>query len=267
VRPRICFLEQAGKRSANSVVPRLLDRLREGDCDVEVYVPECQPADLTALVPEADLYLWKSHGRVCDSVAAYLNAGGRRLINDYFATVQVRDKFVTSRRLLDAGLPTPQAFYADTPQQLAGVIDRYPVVVKPNGGRRGEEVVLVRDAEQLLQLNGMNGPVCAQVYLPGNGLDLKAYVIGQQVFGVWRPSPLGTNGGNDRQLRRLSRDVEDLCLRCGELFGLELYGVDLLETPDGPYIIEVNCFPGYKGVPDADRLLGAYVLKRARSAS
>jgi ribosomal protein S6--L-glutamate ligase len=247
-------------------VPQLLERLRERDCTVDVWVPECQAGDLQALVPDADLYLWKSHGRVCDSIAAYLNASGRALLNDYFATMQVRDKFVTARRLLDAGLPTPEAFFADSARQLAEAVDRYPIVLKSNGGRRGQEVALARNVEELLELDHISGPLCAQDYLPGSGLDLKAYVIGRQVFAVWRPSPLAKNGAKERKAVQLSREVKDLCLRCGELFGLELYGVDLLETPDGPYIIEVNCFPGYKGVPDADRLLAAYILERARAA-
>jgi hypothetical protein len=28
-------------------------------------------------------------------------------------------------------------------------------------------------------------------------------------------------------------------------------------------VIEVNCFPGYKGVPEADRLLAEYIFERA----
>jgi glutathione synthase/RimK-type ligase-like ATP-grasp enzyme len=39
--------------------------------------------------------------------------------------------------------------------------------------------------------------------------------------------------------------------------------VDLIESDDGPYVIEVNCFPGYKGVPEADRLLAEYIFDRA----
>jgi ribosomal protein S6--L-glutamate ligase len=63
--------------------------------------------------------------------------------------------------------------------------------------------------------------------------------------------------------RKISPEVRDICLRCGELFDLELYGVDLIETEESPYVIEVNCFPGYKGVPEADRLLAEYIFERA----
>jgi glutathione synthase/RimK-type ligase-like ATP-grasp enzyme len=39
--------------------------------------------------------------------------------------------------------------------------------------------------------------------------------------------------------------------------------VDLIETEEGPYVIEVNFFPGYKGVPEAERLLAEYIFERA----
>jgi ribosomal protein S6--L-glutamate ligase len=261
---RICLLEQAAQRSAGSVVPRLVDRLRAQGCEVTVWVPECQPAELRNVVPDADLYLWKSHGPLCDSIAAYLAAAGRPILNDYFATLQVRDKLVTSQRLIDAGLPTPDAVFADDLEQLAQAIDRYPVVVKPNGGRRGQQVSLAENADDLLRLKDLTGPLCAQQYIAGNGIDLKVYGIGPQVFAVSRPSPLDPNGGQDRELRHLSAEIEQISLRCGEAFGLELYGVDLIETPDGLSVIEVNCFPGYKGVPGADRLLADYIVTRAR---
>jgi glutathione synthase/RimK-type ligase-like ATP-grasp enzyme len=62
--------------------------------------------------------------------------------------------------------------------------------------------------------------------------------------------------------RTISPEVRDICLRCGELFDLELYGVDLIETEESPFVIEINCFPGYKGVPEADRLLAEYIFER-----
>jgi glutathione synthase/RimK-type ligase-like ATP-grasp enzyme len=52
-----------------------------------------------------------------------------------------------------------------------------------------------------------------------------------------------------------------------ELFGLELYGVDCIETPNGPVVIEVNDFPNYSGVPGSDQLLADHVIFRAKDWS
>ena len=66
---KICFLEQPARRSPDSVIPPTERRLRELGCLVEVLVPEKAPAILRRFALDADLYLWKSHERLCDSLA------------------------------------------------------------------------------------------------------------------------------------------------------------------------------------------------------
>jgi ribosomal protein S6--L-glutamate ligase len=260
---KICFLEQPGRRSPDSVMPLTVERLGEFGCSVEVLVPEKAPAALSRLALNADLYLWKSHERLCDSLAAAIHGRGLPLINHYLGTLQVRDKIVTSMRLMDAGLPTPEAYYAGSTEQLRTVVKDYPIVVKPNSGRRGQQISVVRSTRELARLELSYGDIFAQQFVQGSGLDLKAYVVGDEVFGVARPFPVRNAEEKRGEPRTISPEVRDICLSCGELFDLELYGVDLIETEEGPYVIEINCFPGYKGVPEADRLLAEYIFERA----
>jgi ribosomal protein S6--L-glutamate ligase len=102
--------------------------------------------------------------------------------------------------------------------------------------------------------------IFAQEYEEHEPFDYKAYAIGDYVHAIKRIFPaktkeekLGTPVGADPEL-------EDLVKRCGKLFGLELYGVDLVKTPKGYSVIEVNCFPGYKGVPEGGERIAQFVL-------
>jgi ribosomal protein S6--L-glutamate ligase len=62
----------------------------------------------------------------------------------------------------------------------------------------------------------------------------------------------------------ISPELVALGRQCGELFGLELYGVDCILTPDGPTVIEVNEFPNYTAVPNAKERLAHYVIQQTR---
>ncbi|MGH9799104.1 MAG: hypothetical protein ACRD82_01970 [Blastocatellia bacterium] len=38
-----------------------------------------------------------------------------------------------------------------------------------------------------------------------------------------------------------------------------MYGLDIIESDRGPYVVDVNYFPGYKGVPNAAGLIADYI--------
>ena len=46
-------------------------------------------------------------------------------------------------------------------------------------------------------------------------------------------------------------------------FGLRLFGLDVLELPEGPVVVDVNEFPNYTGVDDAPAEIGRAVLEMA----
>ena len=93
---------------------------------------------------------------------------------------------------------------------------------------------------------------------------LKLYGIGDEVWAVRQTSPLpGRNGKAPKiEVQLLTLELRTLSLRCGNLFGLELYGVDCLETDDGPVVIDINDFPDYDGVPNVDERLAEYCQRR-----
>src|SRR5918999_950230 len=89
--------------------------------------------------------------------------------------------------------------------------------------------------------------------------------MGDDVGPTRTPSPLTSPTAGERRPApiELTPELIALARRCGELFGLELYGVDCVETSDGPLVIEVNDFPNYMGIDEADERLVAYVVGRA----
>ena len=62
----------------------------------------------------------------------------------------------------------------------------------------------------------------------------------------------------------MTDEVRRIALRCGEAFGLGLYGLDIIESPDGPSVVDVNYFPGYKGIARAPEAVASYIARYAQ---
>jgi ribosomal protein S6--L-glutamate ligase len=61
----------------------------------------------------------------------------------------------------------------------------------------------------------------------------------------------------------VSRDMLKLARRVGQVFGLDLYGVDVLETPEGLMLVDINDFPSFYGVPRKVASVAEYILHAA----
>src|SRR2546427_663659 len=48
---------------------------------------------------------------------------------------------------------------------------------------------------------------------------------------------------------------------------IDLYGVDIIESDGKPYVVDVSSLPGFKGVPDAPRLLAQHIYAAAERAA
>ena len=46
----------------------------------------------------------------------------------------------------------------------------------------------------------------------------------------------------------LTPELEELSIRTAEVIGCEVAGVDIIETKDGPQVLEINSVPGWRGL-------------------
>jgi ribosomal protein S6--L-glutamate ligase len=108
--------------------------------------------------------------------------------------------------------------------------------------------------------------VFAQRYHPPRGRDRKLYSIGDRIFGVKRIFPATTDAERRGEPFTPSRELCDIARRCGQAFGIDLFGVDIIESGGQPYVVDMSSIPGFRGVPDAAVRLAEYFYAAARSA-
>jgi ribosomal protein S6--L-glutamate ligase len=240
--------------------------LGERNHDVSASIAEDEVRLLTGLEPEHDLYVLKSHTELSLSLAGVLHARGARILNPYAACAATQNKYVATRLLADAGVPTPRTWVMGHAAAFADVLARRPLIVKPYMGHRGAGVRVVRDVAGLAAAAASaQTPVLVQEHIPGPGEDLKVYVVGDEVFAVRKPFSETSFTVPGRPVA-VEPEVRELALRAGRALGLGLYGLDVIESPDGPVVVDANYFPGYKGVPDAGARIAEYIDAHARAA-
>jgi len=257
---RIGLLMLSHARSRHSsVMSDVVRLLTDWGAKVQVIHPDRQLHDLSRMRIENDLYILKARTDIALSIAGCLHALGAAILNPYPVSVMLRDKIVTSRVLQEAGVPTPETFVAAHPGQLVHRLQEGPLVVKPYRGSGGEGVRVVWDADELDSLPVDQDLMYAQRYHKPEGPDRKLYVIHGQVFGVLREWPARSYEEKLGQPFTVTPDLRDLALRCGEAFGIDLFGLDVIHSGGERYVVDVSSFPGFKGVPDAALRLADYI--------
>jgi ribosomal protein S6--L-glutamate ligase len=245
------------------VLIEVFDLLERRGFHVESGIPEELVARPDRLEVEHDLYVLKSHTELALSMAGVLDTLGAPLLNPYASCVTTQDKIVASRRLRAAGVPSPRSWTTGDLALIAPLVDETPLVLKPHRGHRGAGISIVRNRSELDALEPLDGPVLIQEHVAGSGEDVKVYVVGDSVFAV-RKEFSATSFTRPGRACAVSPELEEIALSCGRVLGLGLYGLDVLETADGPVVVDVNYFPGYKGVPGAAPLIADYIEEYAR---
>ncbi|WP_442814495.1 ATP-grasp domain-containing protein [Streptomyces sp. NBC_01198] len=240
-----------------------------GEHEVEVL----DPAVGRAPARPADVYLLKSRTPRALALARDLEAAGARVVNSTAATARLQDRTAMARDALRAGLPfAPTRTYASGGElalALAEMPPAGPVVVKSRCSRKEDVVVRLEGAARIRDFasSAPHEPFVVQDFVPNPGWDHKLWAIGPHVFAALRRSELSpaAPGGGPVPLADLPPGWPALVRRVGEVFALDVYGVDVIDAGAGrPLIVDVNAFPGVRDQPGAPEALATLTLTAHR---
>jgi ribosomal protein S6--L-glutamate ligase len=257
------LMMEHSKTRKQSVMPDVVQILTDWGVTVDLIYPEQQLVDVANIRIEHDLYVLKASSNLAMSMAGALHAIGASVLNPYPVAATLRDKIITERILRMAGVPTPDTYVADRAEHLAPLLVEGPLIIKPYRGSRGRGVRVVWDADELDEISVLDGPLFAQRYQKPEGLDRKIYCIGTQLFGVERVWPALTYEDKLGRPFTITPQLREIALCCARAFGVDLLGLDVVFSDERPYVVDVNSFPGFKGVPDAALRLADYIFSAA----
>jgi ribosomal protein S6--L-glutamate ligase len=208
-----------------------------------------------------------------------LEGTGALIVNRLEPLLAAQDKFRTSWLLRLAGVPTPRAAVAQTPEDSARALATLgEAVAKPLAGSLGDGVERIRDdAEGRARVEALvrrDGAVYLQAFVPHPGRDLRIFVVGGRArASIERHAPPGewrTNvvRGGRTAAASPGRSVEEVAEAAARALRLDYAGVDLVRTGAGATVLEVNGNPSWRGILEATGLdmaevIAEHVLGRA----
>lgn len=195
------------------------------------------------------------------ALVRHLDASGALVVNRAEGLEVARDKLRSLQILSRSGVPVPRSAFAPDPAYLVRALRAVggpPVVIKLPRSAQGRGVMRADSAEGAQSIAdsmwAIQRDVIIQEYIEEvRGSDLRVLVAGGEVIGALRrrarKGGFRSNlhrGGSVRRAR-VSKEVAGFALRAATLCGLDIAGVDLLETKSGPLVLEVNAAPGIEG--------------------
>jgi ribosomal protein S6--L-glutamate ligase len=140
-----------------------------------------------------------------------------------------------------------------------------PVVIKLLEGTQGIGVILAPDkkvAEAVIEtLQSTRQNVLIQRFIAeSRGRDIRAFVIGDRVVAAIRRRAQGdefrsnVHRGGTTEAVDLDEEYQRAAVQSAQIMGLKVAGVDMLESDQGPMVIEVNSSPGLEGIETATEL-------------
>jgi ribosomal protein S6--L-glutamate ligase len=263
-----CFIIEAQYR--NEPMPLVVaHQLMEWGHDVDLLEPQASITCLSNITrTDYDAFILKTvSGGPGLSLLEAADAAGIATINHPQAIHSVRDKAIAITRAQAHGLPVPHTYFVARRDLIHQVpVEDYPLVIKPTNGSSCRGIYKINSPADLATVDfseAGDGPLLAQHYAENGNFDIKLYVAGTQVYGVAKRSPLHPHVEVDKHRIPITIEMRTLALKVGDIFGLDVYGLDVVETAFGPLVVDINDFPSFGHVPDAITIVAAHIIQVA----
>ena len=253
--------ESAGRLGHDTLV---LDPLQ---CDLVFgrRAPDIFYRGLGRKLPELDVVLPRIGASITERGLAVVNQfdmQGVPLVNNSQPIARSRDKLRSLQLLARAGLDIPKTVMARHPSQVKAALEIVggpPAILKLLRGTQGIGVILA-ETEQMMQqvletFWSLGMTILIQEFIEeSEGRDIRAVVVGKRVVtAMRRQARVGefrsnVHRGGTGVVVELPEAYKAAALRATRIMGLQLAGVDMLESREGPKVMEINSTPGFEGI-------------------
>jgi ribosomal protein S6--L-glutamate ligase len=182
-------------------------------------------------------------------------------VNRSIAIVRSRDKLRSLQLLSKAGVDVPKTVFSKSTAAVDDLIEQIgtPMIIKVARGSQGNGVVLAetrKAAKSVVQAFYVEGvSILLQEFIEeAGGADIRVFIVGNQVVASYKRQSLdgdfrsNVHQGGVGTTVKLTQEEKKAALKAAKAMGLQICGVDLIQSERGPLVLEVNSAPGLEGI-------------------
>ncbi len=253
------FLEEGAKRGHEIFAVNFLR------CDItvcsknsKIYYEGKSLHDVDVIIPRIGV----AHAFFGGAVVRQFEAMKKYSLNGSLGISRSKDKLRSLQILARKGIALPVSSFSHastSPKVLIDTVGGAPVIIKLIEGMQGIGVVLaetLKAAESVIDaFRGLKANMIVQEYIEeAAGKDIRLFVVGDKVVAsMMREAAEGDfrsnihRGGSSCQIKTTSQERQ-MAIRAARELKLNVAGVDIIRSKEGPLVLEVNSSPGLEGI-------------------
>lgn len=196
------------------------------------------------------------------SLLEHFEDAGIYVMNPAYSFRRAKDKYATLTALNKAGIRVPRTYIGENLEAAVNFVEEVgDVIIKPLIGARGLGAIRAGHRELTYRamkfIHQLGQVIYVQEMIEKPDRDIRAFVIGGRLVGaMYRYLPEGkedewrtnVHGGGRAEIAELDAEYTECALKVAEILNLDYTGVDILESPDGPCVIEANAAPSWSAL-------------------
>ena len=179
-----------------------------------------------------------------------------------------RNKLFTMQHMVKNNIPIPKTLYTKDTLLLKEQLDLLEgeqYIIKFLEGTHGLGVMLAESKKSAISIietmHSLNKPILIQEFVKeSNGEDIRAYVVGDEVVASMKRSSNGkdfrsnVHRGGSTSVIDMTSEEKQIAVKTAQCLGLDVAGIDLIRSKNGPLVIEANSTAGLEGIEKATRV-------------
>jgi len=160
----------------------------------------------------------------------------------------------------------PETFMTGSRESAMAILKKMkmPIMLKLLSGFGGKGVIVMESKDAAMNtidtMKTLEQDILLEEFVPNPGEDIRGILAGDEVIAAFKrvaaPGEKRANiaSGGKAKAFRLDSEMQEVVFKCAEAIKSKICAVDMIESKEGPKVIEVNINPGIKGAEAATNL-------------